>query len=138
MALHPAIVHFPIALLITAGIAWIAAIWQKAPKFREFGFWLHTLGLLGVGAAIVSGNLAIPLALTEEGQKTLDYHQTLGYVIAWVFSMLWIWIFMRLSLMGKGETMAFTGVYWVCLSFVIWTAWLGGELVYQHGAGVST
>lgn len=137
MELHPATVHFPVALLITGGLSWIAALVRGDGRFRQFGFWLHTIGLAGIALAIVSGNLEIPLDINEEGQQMLDWHQTLGYIIAWLFAMLWIWVFMRGPNMGLAEGWAFTAVYWGCLSFVFWTAWLGGKLVYEFGAGVS-
>ena len=137
MELHPATVHFPVALLITGGISWMVALIRKEGRFRQFGFWLHTLGLAGVGLAIITGNLELPLDINEKGQATLDYHQTLSYVIAWLFAMLWIWVFMRGASMSPAEGWTFTAVYWVCLSFVFWTSWLGGKLVYEHGAGVS-
>lgn len=137
MELHPATVHFPVALLITAGIAWVAGLWRKEYRFWELGFWLHTAGLLGVGLAILTGNLEIPVEIPEEGQDILDIHQTLGYVIAWLFTMLWIWIFMRIKIMLQGERQAFTALYWICLSFVAATALYGGKLVYTFGAGVS-
>jgi uncharacterized membrane protein len=137
MELHPATVHFPVALLITAGIAWIVGLLRKEYRFWELGFWLHSAGLLGVGLAIVTGNLEIPVDIPEEGQDILDIHQTLGYVIAWLFAMLWIWIFMRIEIMLAKEKHAFTALYWICLSFVFATAWYGGKLVYTFGAGVS-
>lgn len=137
MELHPATVHFPVALLITAGIAWIVGLWRKEYRFWEVGFWLHSAGLIGVGLAIVTGNLEIPVDIPEKGQDILDIHQTLGYVIAWLFAMLWIWIFMRIKIMLARERQAFTALYWICLSFVVATAWYGGKLVYTFGAGVS-
>lgn len=137
MELHPATVHFPIALLITGGITWLIAMIRQDSRFREFGFWLHTLGLAGIALAIITGNLEIPISIGEDGQELIDQHQTLGYIIAWLFGMLWIWGFMRRDKMETGEGWSYTAVYWVCLSFVMWTSWIGGKLVYEYGAGVS-
>lgn len=137
MELHPATVHFPIALLVTAGICWILVLAQK-PAFKSVGFWLHTFGLIGVIGAIITGNLETPLNLSQEAENLLENHETLGYVIGWLFLMLWIWAYLRLGDMGPKEMLAFTLTFWGFLVFVGWTAWIGGKLVYEWGVGVST
>ena len=137
MELHPATVHFPIALLITSGIAWIIYFFKPLDVFKDVAFWLHTFGLIGVGLAILTGNLEIPVDIEEAGQQLLETHEILGYTIAWLFLMLWLWHYFRKDNMQPKELVAFAVLYILSLSFVVWTSYIGGKLVYEYGAGIS-
>lgn len=136
MALHPATVHFPIALLITAGITWLIYFAYPKKIFRDVAFWMHTFGLIGVGLAILTGNLALPVDIGKTGQNLLNTHETLGYATGWIFLLLWLWHYFRKRTMAKGEIGIFATVYILSLSFVIWTAFIGGKLVFEFGAGI--
>lgn len=136
MELHPATVHFPIALLFTAGICLILVFILKKSFFLDMAFWLHTFGLIGVGLAIITGNLATPLEIPDEAKAMLNNHETLGYVIGWLYLMLWLWLYLRKTTMGKTEMTIFTILFIGCLALVTWTSWIGGQLVYEWGAGV--
>ncbi len=137
MALHPATVHFPIALLFTAGICWMLVFTVKKPVFKEMAFWLHTFGLIGVGLALITGNLETPLALEKEAKEILNTHETLGYIIGWLYLMLWLWLFLRKDTMKQREMASFAIIFLAGLSILAWTSWLGGKLVYNWGTGVN-
>ncbi len=136
MALHPATVHFPIALLFTAAICLALVFILKNSFFLEMAFWLHTFGLVGVGLAIITGNLATPLELPDEAEKLLNNHETIGYVIGWLYLMLWLWLYLRKDKMAKKEMVIFTIIFTSALFFLAWTSWIGGQMVYEWGAGV--
>ena len=136
MELHPATVHFPVALLITSGISWIIYFITRNAEFKTVAFWLHTFGLIGVGLAILTGNLEIPVRISEAGRDVLSTHEILGYVIAWLYLILWLWHYFRKSSMSNKEAAAFASIFVISLALVVWTAFLGGKLVYEFGAGI--
>jgi uncharacterized membrane protein len=129
---HPAIVHFPLGLLLTATIADIlqfAGIWANS----QFAALLMAAGLLGGLAAMAAGlydfarldEAVVPRALRHMAAVGLAW---LGYAVALYLR--------RDALLGPAEVSTAS----VALSFAGAVAlglggWLGGELVYRYGAG---
>jgi len=137
MDLHPAIVHFPIALLIAAGGFYLAARFREQATFYRAAWLLHVAGLAGSIAAVLTGRSAEGnLTLTSALEGLLENHQLLGYATAWLFALLAIWQYLR---QGRGpvlEQWLFISAYFLALGVMAYGAWLGGQMVYQHGAGV--
>ena len=61
-SVHPLMVHFPIALLLTAPLADLVAFVLKRPAFYRIGLWNLSLGTLGAGAAVRTGLWAAEIA----------------------------------------------------------------------------
>jgi len=99
-------------------------------------FWLHTFALISFGVALITGNLQTPLTLAEKARSVLNTHETLSYITGWYYVMLWLWLYLRKNSMNKWERSIFTTLFIGGLGLLSWTAWLGGRLVYQWGAGV--
>ena len=132
--LHPALVHFPIALLLSAtaaDLAWLAGLSRDA----HFGTVLMAaglaMGLVAMGAGLVDfaklDDAVVPHALRHIGAVGTAW---LGYAIALYLR--------RESLFGDADlgtaTLAASFVSALLLSL---GGWLGGRLVYSFGAGVS-
>lgn len=130
---HPVLVHFPIALLLSATIAdlaWVAGLTtntQIAAVMMAGGL---AGGLLAMGAGMVDfarlDESVVPHAVRHMTVVGLAW---LGYAIA---------LYLRrdsLSANGVVETptVAFSVVSALILAF---GGWLGGRLVYTFGAGV--
>ena len=132
--LHPAIVHFPIALLLSATVAdlaWLAGVSHDA----HFGTVLMAaglvMGLAAMGAGLVDfaklDDAVVPHALRHIGAVGTAW---LGYAIALYLR--------RDSLFGAADLSAATlGVSAVSALLLSVGGWLGGRLVYSFGAGVS-
>src|SRR5688572_12422387 len=59
VTLHPATVHFPIALLLVGSLAGLLYLWwQPRPEFRILTWWLLFLGWVGAGVAALTGLFA--------------------------------------------------------------------------------
>ncbi len=141
--LHPAVVHFPIVLiLLGAAAAVAAALWRRrALPYLAAGFLL--LGAAGAWAAVETGESDGALLDTEAGaaEALLDEHQAwaertlmaaavaAAMAIASAATLRWN----RLSRI-LGIATAVTGLTagWM----VFETGHRGGALVYRHGAGV--
>lgn len=76
--LHPALVHFPIALLTVApGLVLLGALWpSRRPGIHAAALILLLLGLLGALVALATGEAAENFAhRTPELRVALDQHQ---------------------------------------------------------------
>jgi len=77
--LHPIAVHFPIALILAAGLAEALCIWRKNPSF---GFAARFLLLIGAIGAVISVLLgwAAATGRTPEPGEAVGVHASFGIV----------------------------------------------------------
>lgn len=131
--LHPAAVHFPVALL-TAG--WAAAVYGlKDERWAEAASWLLWAGTLSAWIALGLGLLAERTAPhVPSAWETLAEHETLGWWTVGAFTGLSLWRWRRGARDREGLLQA---AAWLAACALLGaTAWHGGELVYRHGMGV--
>lgn len=134
---HPFFAHFPIALLIASAIGWWLFLFYQKQTFRDWAFWNHVMGLIGLGLAVISGNLDISGTIEgERAQSLFNTHQTLGYVILWAYGMLLIWLYIRIEKMNFKEKVLFGVIFTLSLIGVLITGYIGGQMVYEEGIGV--
>jgi uncharacterized membrane protein len=133
--LHPVIVHFPIALLITAIVFEVLALVLKRDVLREASTWLLGLGFLGGLVAAATGILAEDAA--EDGgvpESAIETHESFAYAALAVFALL---IAIRwLQRKRKIPNAVFLALGVVGVALIGLTGYFGGDLVYHYGAGV--
>ncbi|MEE2657219.1 MAG: DUF2231 domain-containing protein [Candidatus Latescibacterota bacterium] len=138
MPLHPAIVHFPIALLPVALAIDVAALVCRRPEWHRTAYLLLVLGTLGAAAAVISGNQAAAPYRQGDVDAPVQYHDDLGSVSFLIFLVATLG---RLPAYLQPEVGRRIGI-WVLLSALgVAALWLtsthGGELVYDRGVGVT-
>lgn len=132
---HHFLVHFPVALLLVAGLADLIGVMLKRPNFTQMAFAMLMLGALGAIAAAVSGNGAEANLLSQEmiAIQVVDEmiaHTNWGNIMVWV-----------ILIVACGRAFAFlekkpwatAGWLFPALTSllaiaVIYTGWLGGKL----------
>ena len=134
---HPILVHFPIALLVTSffadGAYWLTAI----ATLRHAGFWM-------LAAASVTGALTVLAGMFDMRRATLDgpvhervhRHMWVGiglYVVICVLT-LWRWTYYSSDTL---LTLLYLDVAFLAMALAAFQGWLGGELVYTHGVFVA-
>ena len=136
--IHPMIVHFPIALLITSVAFDAVALWWRPEKFREAALVLLVLGVLSAGLAVVTGHFEEE-AVEHSGipEQVLEIHETLGFATFWVFAVV---LALRSAvhfgfIREKYKLTLVLGMAGVIVLLV--ASYFGGDLVYGYGAGVS-
>jgi uncharacterized membrane protein len=139
MSIHPLIVHFPIALLLTSILADLIALFRPESPFKGAAFFLLVLGVIGAVASGVSGHRAAEaLAHLPDLQAPVEQHEDLATGTIWLFIFL---LLLRLTLLIKHRFLALPRTAYLVASLVaggvlVAAAYSGGRLVFEHGAGV--
>jgi len=130
--IHPALVHFPLGLLLTAtlaDLAGLAGVWSE-PRFAAL---LIAAGLAGGLLAMAAGlydfarldEAVVPHAMRHMAAVALAW---LGYAVA---------LYLRREVLSGASDPSAASVAVSCASAAVLAlgGWLGGELVYRYGAG---
>ena len=137
--LHPMLVHFPIALLIMS-VAFDAAgtIWKRE-CFREGALWLLVCGLVGGIAAALAGDMAEDAAKQAGiAEALIENHETFALTTLGIFGILLLWrVFLR-NQFSLNTIKVYMVVAMIGLGTLSVAGHFGGNLVYEHGAGVHT
>lgn len=132
--LHPAIVHFPIGLLLSATIADVAWVAGLNPDARLAGILIAgglVMALVAMGAGLVDfaklDEALVPHAVRHMAAVGAAW---LGYGIA---------LYLRRDVFAGAASIAAASIALSLASALVLAlgGWLGGRLVYTFGAGVN-
>jgi uncharacterized membrane protein len=146
--LHPATVHFPIALLIVGSVAGLLYLWwRQQPELRVLTWWLLMLGWIGAGVAALTGLIAQGnLPPQAPYTVTLNSHITSGLALILVYGIVFYraWLHRNrrpadpVDLLDMGAARPLlTALLLLGMALVAIGGWLGGELVYTWGVNVA-
>ncbi|OYV06233.1 MAG: hypothetical protein CFE26_07425 [Verrucomicrobiales bacterium VVV1] len=144
--LHPAIVHFPIVLILLGTFVAVIAAFIKRWHLPWFSAGLLMLGALGAIGATWSGGEDEERAenLSPQADKILEEHEEWGErtrnvaIAAAVLGVAALVTASRFPKVARGLSAA-TALVAIGASYcVAETGHYGGLLVYKHGAGVDT
>ena len=139
--LHPAVVHFPIALITAARIFHTLHLCRSEWINRSIGLWLLGLSTIFSIVAVLSGQKEMQKAgdigYPTEALILIEKHPTNGNIVVWssiIFFIGWIYLFLK----HKGDN----NINQLALAFllllfilVMLSGYTGGHLVYIHGVG---
>lgn len=133
---HPLVVHFPIALLLTAVGLDLAALILKRPSLHRVALWNLTLGTLGAGAAVWTGYRAADIAKHSfDIHQVMELHRKLGIATLVLGSLVVAWRLWKRDQLGKRVRLLILLVMLVMTGTLGYGAHLGGRLVYEFGVG---
>jgi uncharacterized membrane protein len=132
--LHPALVHFPIALLLSATFAdvvWVAGLTSDVHIGAVLMAGGLVMALLAMGAGMVDF-IKLEPAVVPHALRHMTAVGTawLGYAIA---------LYLRRDVLSGGTEISSLSAALSVISALVLAlgGWLGGRLVYTFGAGVS-
>jgi uncharacterized membrane protein len=135
---HPALVHFPIALLpLSVGLD-LAALLKNRPQWHGMAYGVLILGTVGALMAVVSGNQAALAYRDLAISNRIEDHEDLSTA---AFLLLLVIGLGRLPLHLQNRLCGWPIKLWILLAAVasgmLWvSAYWGGRLVYIYGVGV--
>ena len=128
--IHPMLVVFPIGLWIFSLACDLVYLFGPAnPLWRNMAFYTMAGGWIGALAAAVPGLIDYFSMSQGAAKRIATTHMTLNLVVVTLYAInLWIrWA-------GDGAAGWTVGLSVVAVLLLAATGWLGGELVYVHGA----
>jgi uncharacterized membrane protein len=137
--LHATLNDLPaVLLLMSVGFDLLAAITRRE-SLRAVGFWTLIVGVVGTAAAVGAGLIAEDrIDHSDRAHAIMETHETLAIIVLVLFGLLALWRLVRRGVWGPREQpIALTaGVIGVAL--MVYTAKLGGDLVFDHALGIRT
>jgi uncharacterized membrane protein len=138
--LHPAIIHFPIALSLVAILFEFLARHPRVRGLEPSAALLMALAALGSVAAVLSGQAAhdeavVPAAVVP----IIERHEELGELAMWLLLAV---AAVRLVLGWRGwfkgiVPWAYLALAAVAAGVVGYNGYLGGKMVFDHGLGTA-
>jgi uncharacterized membrane protein len=138
---HPVIVHFPLALIVTAACSFSAARVPRASHIAGtlaiVGTWTLGIGAVGLLFALGTGLAAvIDLRLGAAAHQAISSHVRSAILTAVLVLSAAVWRSAGVAAEAR-PSWGFLLVMWVATSSLIVTGYRGGQNVYRYGVGVS-
>lgn len=153
--LHPATVHFPIALLLLGSALTLLKLWRWPPIDLKLTIWLLLgFGWIGGAVAVLTGLLAqANLPPDASYRPVLNFHIGAGLAVLAVYGFLlyrgWLYRGVKAQKARRARAIAttdllddvaargwITAVVLIGASLIVATGWYGGQLVYTFGVNV--
>ena len=135
--IHPILVHFPIALLVTSFAA-DAGYWLTSfATLRHAGFWMLVVASASGALTVLAGMFDMRRAMLDESvHERVHRHMRVGIALYVVICLLtlWRWHFYSSDLR---ITVLYLDFAFLAVALAAFQGWLGGELVYTHGVFVA-
>ena len=137
--LHAVLNDFPVGLLVAAVIFEILFLFTKRDSLRIVAYWMLMAGVIGAGLAVLSGLGAEDrIAHGDAVHEIMEEHEELAYITTGIFAVVALWRLWRERVMSRGERMAALCLALVGSGFLVSTGQHGGEMVFDHAAGMKT
>ena len=135
--LHPALVHFPITLLLLASVFGILSLFLKRDVWNDMAIKSLIVGVIFFPLAVITGLMEEQnLEHNEAMHEMLLTHKYLGITLLFYYQILLLWYWLRKKLIGNKEYIAWVLSLLIGSSLIGYQGYLGGEMVFKYGAGV--
>src|SRR2546427_9963717 len=135
---HAAVNDLPTALLLVTVLFDIAAWLTKRDSLKSAALWTLWAGVFGGWVAVLAGLKAEDAI--EHGEAIHDLmetHETLALTTMGIFTAVLAWKLFRRSKLTGAEEAGLRVLSLAGLVTIVWTGVLGGEVMFEHAAGIS-
>ena len=135
---HPALVHFPIALITLSIIAEFIGYFWKSEAARTVAWWTLVGAVVGVAVTVPAGYSDMWRAsLGPETHRLVETHMKTGWIVATGFVVLIAWRWFIRSRAERHPGGGYLTAATIVFALTMFQGWYGGEMVFAHGAGVA-
>jgi uncharacterized membrane protein len=134
--LHPALVHFPIALIAFSFLLEVLARLFNKEALRGAAFWCLLGALVGGAATAASGYFDYSRDALGETARYVQFHMYIGWVLVVSVIALTVWRW-RISTRSNQTSISYLIAALLVVGLTLFQSWYGGEMVYSQGAGVA-
>jgi uncharacterized membrane protein len=137
-ALHPAVIHFPIALLVVNLALTFRHLRRPDPFLERAAYGALMLGWWGAAAGVVSGLIAAARAWpVDAGVLTwLNAHAVLGFVLLYVYGQALLRRRRDPRVLEGPRRRGYLSLLIAGALLLLLDGWIGGHMVYRLGVGV--
>jgi len=137
--LHAVINDFPPALLVIGVFFELGYLFTKRESLRSAAYWSLIVGAVFTAVAVFSGLRAEDAIQHGEAiHDIMETHERFAWITLGFFGVVAVWRVLRDAKMGRPERWAVALIGVVGLGFLVATGREGGEMVFDHAAGMST
>ena len=142
LQIHPVVDHFTVALLIVGVLTdLVGSMMPTRQWLRSMALTLMILGALAAGSSYLTGDQEadrIWNALGPDAKALLHRHAQMGTYLAITFGVLALWrIFIAAFAFMAGSRPIYLIIAIVAVVMLGYAGHLGGDLVYNYGAGTA-
>jgi uncharacterized membrane protein len=139
MPLHPRVIHFPIALLLTGTALTFVAFWRREWEWERSAHRLLALGWLSLFPAALTGLISLnALSMTDPRRAAVNTHITFFFATLIAFGIGLYWRLREPAILHHPRRRwYYLGILTLGSLFVLLTGHSGGQLVYQLGIGIT-
>ena len=137
--LHAAVNDLPAALLVVTVLFDLAAWLTKRESLQAAASWTLWAGVLGGWAAVLAGLQAEDVIEHDDAaHELMETHETLALITMGVFSAVLVYKLIRRARLSDVEKAGLRLLGIAGFVGIIWTARIGGKLMFDHATGIST
>ena len=136
--LHPAVVHFPIALLLLNLLLTLRYLRRPDAFTEQAAYGALLLGWWGALVAVVTGTVAaaIEWPVRPGVLAWLNWHAVLGFALLIVYGRALLWRRRDPEVLRGRDRRRYVLLLLAGAALVAVDGWLGGHMVYRLGVGV--
>lgn len=137
--LHPAFVHFPIALVVFSFLSDLLGRLLNKASLRAAGSWSLVAALIfgAITAATGYYDMTRTRGVLGDTFRYVDFHQDVGWVLIGAVVVLTAWRLLVYTRRDRSPGIVYLIAALLVMGLVLFQGWYGGEMVYSQGAGVA-
>jgi uncharacterized membrane protein len=134
---HAAANDLPAALLFVSVLFELAGWWRRRDSLKAAAYWTLWAGVIGGWVAVLAGEQASDaIEHSEALHELMETHETLALTTMTIFTVILVVKLVRRARLTRIEDVALRLLGVAGFVTLIWTARVGGQMMFDHAAGI--